>query len=163
MRFVAIFSVLLGVFFIAELTAPAQRYLVVPWTQELGAIGGTVASWFDKDTIASGSTIANPATGFGVTIVAGCNGVEATLILVAAIIAFPSSLPQKLVGIASGIVAVQVLNLVRVVSLYFIGQWSRPAFDFAHLYLWQAMIMLDVLIVWLVWLRVIQRTAPADA
>lgn len=163
MRFIALFTVLLAVLFIAELTAPAQQYVVVPWTQQLGAIGGSVASWFDRGTIASGSTILNPATGFGVTIVAGCNGVEATLILVAAIVAFPSSPAQKLAGIASGIVAVQALNLVRVVSLYFIGRSSPAAFEFAHLYLWQAMIMLDVLIVWLVWLRMIRRVPVADA
>jgi hypothetical protein len=26
-------------------------------------------------------------------------------------------------------------------------------FEFAHLYLWQALIMLDVLVVWLLWVR----------
>jgi hypothetical protein len=32
------------------------------------------------------------------------------------------------------------------------------AFEWAHLYLWQMLIMLDVLIVWLLWIR----TLPAD-
>jgi hypothetical protein len=36
-------------------------------------------------------------------------------------------------------------------------RWSVPAFEFAHLYLWQALIMLDVLLAWLVWLRWITR------
>ena len=31
-------------------------------------------------------------------------------------------------------------------------------FEWAHLYVWQALIMLDVLIVWLVWVR----TLPSD-
>jgi hypothetical protein len=26
-------------------------------------------------------------------------------------------------------------------------------FEFAHLYVWQALIMLDVLVVWLIWIR----------
>ena len=34
-------------------------------------------------------------------------------------------------------------------------QW----FEFAHLYLWQALIMLDVLVVWLLWIRWVGRQA----
>ena len=30
-------------------------------------------------------------------------------------------------------------------------------FEFAHLYMWQALIMLDVLIVWLLWMRYVAR------
>lgn len=53
----------------------------------------------------------------------------------------------------------QALNLVRIISLYYLGKWNIPAFgqmslfEFAHLYLWQALIMLDVLVVWLLWVR----------
>ena len=50
-------------------------------------------------------------------------------------------------------VAVQLLNVVRVISLFYIGQWNFDVFEWAHLYVWQALIMLDVLIVWLIWVR----------
>ena len=30
-------------------------------------------------------------------------------------------------------------------------------FEWAHLYVWQALIMLDVLVVWLVWVRTLPR------
>ena len=52
-----------------------------------------------------------------------------------------------------GFVAVQGLNVVRAISLFYLGPWSTPVFKFAHEYLWQALIMLDVLIVWLLWVR----------
>jgi len=52
---------------------------------------------------------------------------------------------------------VQGLNVIRVISLFYLGQWNRDVFEWAHLYVWQALIMLDVLIVWLVWVR----TLPA--
>ena len=45
-----------------------------------------------------------PANGFAVSIEAGCNGVEATIVLVAAILAFPAPWKRKLVGLAIGIV-----------------------------------------------------------
>jgi exosortase/archaeosortase family protein len=53
--------------------------------------------------------------------------------------------------------AIQALNLVRIVSLFYLVQWSARAFEFAHLYLWQALIMLDVLLAWLLWLRWVTR------
>ena len=68
-----------------------------------------------------------------------------------------------MIGILAGLVAVQTLNIVRVVSLFYLGQWDMTAFEWAHLYLWQALIMLDVLIVWLVWIRTLPPrswTAP---
>ena len=47
----------------------------------------------------------------------------------------------------------QGLNIVRVISLFYLGQWNLEVFEWAHLYVWQALIMLDVLVVWLVWVR----------
>ena len=44
--------------------------------------------------------------------------------------------------------------------LFYVGQGSLKAFEWSHLYLWQALIMLDVLIVFLVWIRTIPA-APA--
>jgi hypothetical protein len=53
-----------------------------------------------------------------------------------------------------------------VISLFYLGQWNRDVFEWAHLYVWQALIMLDVLIVWLVWVRMLpevrgERGPPA--
>ena len=97
------------------------------------------------------------------SIEAGCNGVEATIVLIAAMLAFPAPWKRKLVGLAIGVIAVQGLNIIRVISLFYLGQWNFDAFEFAHLYVWQALIMLDVLIVWLLWVRTLPRAAPARA
>mgnify|MGYP003382444000 CR=1 FL=1 len=75
------------------------------------------------------------------------------LVLIAAMLAFPAPCRYRLAGIAVGIFAIQVLNLVRIVSLFFLGLWSQTAFEWAHLYVWQALIMLDALVVWLLWIR----------
>jgi exosortase/archaeosortase family protein len=69
------------------------------------------------------------------------------------VLAFPSTWRHKLVGLLVGFLAVQGLNVVRVISLFYLGQWNTQVFNFAHEYLWQALIMLDVLIVWLLWVR----------
>ena len=113
---------------------------------------------FDGSIISHDRILQSSTSGFGVSIEAGCNGVEAAIILIAGMLAFPSSLKLKLAGI--GIVAVQGVNLLRIISLFYLGQWNYQAFEFAHLYLWQALIMLDVLVVWLLWIRAVARETP---
>jgi exosortase H (IPTLxxWG-CTERM-specific) len=162
-RFFVVFLLLQSLLFGAELTPWAQRWFVVPWTDALAAISAGVVKTFDPGVVADGKVLRSADGEFAVSIEAGCNGVEATIVLVAAILAFPASWKRKLAGLGIGILAVQALNVIRVISLFYLGQWNFDAFDFAHRYVWQALIMLDVLIVWLLWVRTLSRAAPASA
>ena len=95
---------------------------------------------------------------------AGCNGVEASIVLIAAMVAFPSPWRWKLIGIGAGFIAIQFMNLLRIITLFYLGQWNSTAFEWAHLYIWQALIMLDVLVVFLIWLRYLpQKQVIQDA
>jgi exosortase H (IPTLxxWG-CTERM-specific) len=152
-RFFVLFIVILVTLFAAELTPPVQDAVVLPWTEALVRISRSLITLFDSRVIASGKILQSTANGFMVSVEAGCNGVEAALILIAAMLAFPAPWKHRAIGILAGLAAVQALNVVRVVSLFYLGQWSLQAFEWAHLYLWQALIMLDVLIVWLIWIR----------
>lgn len=160
LRFFVLFLVIQAALFAFELTPWAQVHLVEPWTATLAAISTWLVTVFDPNVMAIGKIMRSTTNGFAVSIEAGCNGVEATIVLVAAILAFPAPWKNKLIGLAGGIVAVQGLNVVRVISLFYLGQWDRQWFEWAHLYVWQALIMLDVLIVWLVWVRTLPRTTP---
>jgi exosortase H (IPTLxxWG-CTERM-specific) len=158
-RFFVLFVALLAVLFGLELTPWGQAYVTVPWTHALAVISTSIVTLFDPGVIASGNVIRSVGSGFAVAIEAGCNGVEATLVLCAAILAFPAPWRHKAYGIAIGILAIQLLNIVRVISLFYLGQWSYAVFEWAHLYVWQALIMLDVLVVWLIWVRRVPRDA----
>ncbi len=161
LRFFAAFVVLQAVLFGLELTPWAQEYFVVPWTNALAAISAWLVTVVDPGVASAGKILRSTVNGFAVSIEAGCNGVEATIVLVAAMLAFPAPWKNKLVGLAAGILAVQGLNVVRVISLFYLGQWNMQAFEWAHLYVWQALIMLDVLVVWLVWVRMLPRSGDS--
>ena len=156
-RFFTLFLVMLAVLFGLELTPPVQEWFVVPWTNTLARVSAALVTLFDPDVVSTGNVLRSTSNNFAVSIEAGCNGVEATLVLLAAMLAFPASWSRKAVGLAAGIAAVQGLNVVRVISLFYLGQWNRDVFEWAHLYVWQALIMLDVLIVWLLWVRTLPR------
>jgi exosortase H (IPTLxxWG-CTERM-specific) len=160
-RFFVVFVVLLAVLFGLELTPPVQSWLVVPWTNALARAAAGLVTLFDPSVHAAGNVLASTTRPFAVAIEAGCNGVEATLVLLAAILAFPASWRRKLAGLAIGIAAVQGLNVVRVISLFYIGQWNREVFEWAHLYVWQALIVLDVLVVWLLWVHTLPPARPS--
>lgn len=156
-RFVALFIVLLVVLFIAELTPPVQQALVVPWTALLADISAAIIRAYQPDVISYGKVIQDALTGNGVSIEAGCNGVEACVILIAGVLAYPASWRLRLAGIALGIVAIQAVNVLRVITLFHLSAWDSAFMQFAHLYLWPALIMLDVLVVWLLWVRHVAR------
>jgi exosortase H (IPTLxxWG-CTERM-specific) len=162
LTFAGLQIVLLGI----ELLRPVQQYLVLPWTALLAEACAALVIAFDADAAAAGKVLWNPATGFGVAIEPGCNGVEACITLFAAIIAFPATWRHRVWGLAIGIVAVQGLNFIRVISLFYLGQWNTMVFRIAHEYLWQGLIMLDVLVVWLLWVRANRHAwmdvAPAE-
>ena len=153
LRFFIIFSVLLIGLFTLEILQPAEKYVILPFTSMIADISVWIVQAFDDNVIATGNVIRDKVSGFGVRIERGCNGLEAVIILFAAIFAFPAPFKNKVIGFVAGFFAIQLLNLVRIISLYYLGQWNYTAFEWFHLYLWQALIILDALVVWLIWLR----------
>lgn len=162
LKFFIIFIIILVSLFTAELTEPVQNAIVVPWTKVLTQLSAAIITLFDSNVLAFGKIIQNTTNGFAVSIEAGCNGIEAAIVLIAAMLAFPAPWKHRIVGILVGLFAVQSLNIVRVISLFYLGQWNMDAFNWAHLYLWQALIMLDVLIVWLVWIRMLPSATASE-
>ncbi|CAH1386868.1 exosortase H [Candidatus Nitrotoga sp. M5] len=160
LRFLIIFLLIMGGLFALELTPPGQA-LVHPWATLLARFSATLITLFDPKVISYGNIIQSQANGFAVAIEAGCNAVEACIVLAAAILAFPSPWRHKILGLVLGMIAVQALNILRIISLFYLGQWRMDAFEFAHLYLWQGLIMLDVLVVWLIWIRTMPIDSPA--
>ena len=143
---------LIGLFTL-EILQPAERFVILPFTSMIADVSVWIVTLFDENVIATGNVIRDKVSGFGVRIERGCNGLEAIIILFSAIFAFPAPFKSKLIGFVAGFFAIQLLNLVRIISLFYLGQWNYTAFEWFHLYLWQALIILDALIVWLIWLR----------
>ena len=171
-RFAVTFLVVLGTLFYLYVLGPVQEAVILPFTSGLAHLCTWLVNAFDASVHAAGKVISDPS-GWAVSIEPGCNGVEAVIILAAAIVAFPASWRQRLLGFGLGFLAIQALNVVRIISLFYIGQWEHehcvqgvecktPVFDWFHLYLWQALIILDALVVWLIWLRYLPRPTRAQ-
>lgn len=158
LRFLIVFLLIQGLLFGIEMLQAVQNAVILPWTSLLADLSGWLMSAFDQHVATSGKVVRSTLNGFAVSIEPGCNGVEAMMVLLAAILAFPAPLLYKLQGLLWGFIAIQGMNLLRIISLFYLGQWSQTLFDWAHLYVWQALIMLDALIAFLIWIRYLPNT-----
>jgi exosortase H (IPTLxxWG-CTERM-specific) len=127
--------------------------VIEPFTGFIATLSAWIITPFDDSVIAYGRVISDRASGFSISIESGCNGVEATIVLIAAVVAFRANWRQRLLAIVFGFVAIQVANLARIISLFYLGQWNLTIFSWIHLYLWPVLIMLDVLIVFAIFVR----------
>ena len=163
LRFVMTFLLILIALFTVEMLNPVQEHVITPFTSLLAHLSAVLILPFDNSVIAYGKVLQFKDSGFAVSIEAGCNGVEATIVLIAAICAFPASGRARLIAISLGFLAIQVLNIVRIISLFYLGNWNLEYFSWIHLYLWPALIMLDVLVVFIVYLRYLSKqTQPLE-
>lgn len=156
-RFLSIFAVTLLVLFTVELLNPVQQHLIQPFTTGLATLSSALILPFDDSVVAAGRILRDSRSGFAVSIESGCNGVEAAIVLIAGVLAFPANLKQKALAIVLGFLAIQSLNILRIISLFYLGQWHYGVFEWTHLYLWPVLIMLDVLVVFAVYLRWLTR------
>jgi exosortase H (IPTLxxWG-CTERM-specific) len=163
LRFLLLFFAILSALFVVEMLKPVQVAVIQPFTELLATLSTALILPFDSNVIAEGRVLRDAVSGFAVSIEAGCNGVEAAIVLVAGVLAFPARWQHKLVAIVLGFLFVQALNLVRIVSLFYLGQWHLPLFEWTHLYFWPVLIMLDVLVVFAIYLRWLGRQQPQPA
>lgn len=152
-RSITVFCTLLLGLFTLEMLEPVQAAVVQPFTGWLATASAAMLLPFDPDVVASGRVIRHTTAQFAVSIEAGCNGIEAAIILIAGIIAFPGGLRRKIAAIVLGFLALQIMNIARIMSLFYLGQWSLAAFTWTHLYVWPVLIMLDVLLVFVLYIR----------
>ncbi|WP_347985817.1 exosortase family protein XrtM [Methylomonas sp. AM2-LC] len=68
-------------------------------------------------------------------IVRGCDGAGVLFLVISAILAFPSKLGWKLIGVALGISLIYIINLLRISGLYFVIAYHPGWFQFIHAYL----------------------------
>ena len=80
--------------------------------------------------VAQGASVLAPQGGINVR--NGCEGTEVLFLLVAALMAYPFSWVQRLVGVATGSVYVFVINQVRLVALFYAIRDDRPLFNQLH-------------------------------
>jgi archaeosortase B (VPXXXP-CTERM-specific) len=90
---------------------------------------------------------------FSMEVVGECTGLYEMLIFLAAMIAYPSSWKKKLIGAVLGIPFLYVINIIRMIFISLVANWSPKTFDFLHLYFWQVAMILIIVSTWVLWIE----------
>lgn len=134
----------------------------MPLNRVIAQCSGFLIGLTGSAPVVSGTQITSSSG--AVDIKEGCNGVYATVILWAGILAFPAGWRQKLIGVLLGSLVLFVVNLIRVVTLFYLSASYPQFFDEAHMYIWQFLIIIVAGLLWLLWYdKIVNRpTAKAD-
>lgn len=157
-RFMARYAVILSVGFLVLALKPVNDRVVDPYTTFVAHEARFALNLLGENARVDGQVLSSPR--FAVQIYNGCNGLEAILVFVAGVLAFPAPWARRLAGVFLGVLAIQVVNTIRVVSLFYIGIFKPQWFAVSHVFIWQSLIILVGVVLWLVW---VQRYAPVPA
>lgn len=151
LRFLVVFALTFAACYFLFGMAPGVKVgLVEPFTHLLASAVAAVINLFGADATAAGAQVTSPR--FSMSIAMGCDGVEASSLFLAGVLAFPTSWRARLIGFALGIPLIHAINLVRLVGLYYAGVYLPSVFEELHVYVAQTIVILlstAILILWL--------------
>lgn len=151
LRFLSFFILVFGVCYFLFGLAPGVRLgIIKPFTVFLAKAVSTIISLFGASVWTEGTIVRS--TSYSINIAMGCDGIEASCLFLAGVLAFPTSWRAKLIGAGMGIPAIQVINLTRLVALYYAGLYLPSIAEGLHVYVAQTIVILlstGLLIFWL--------------
>jgi exosortase H (IPTLxxWG-CTERM-specific) len=159
--FLVVFLALLAGSFTLVAWTPVNDHVIEPFTAGVARVSGATLSLLGQDVKMRGTIIESPS--FAVNIRNGCNGVETMLIFLSAVLAFPAPWKARAIGLVFGVVAIQAVNLLRVVALFYTGAYFPAWFDTSHTVVWQSLVILAGVLLWILWADRVARPKPSAA
>jgi exosortase/archaeosortase family protein len=154
LRFAVIFTVVGGALLTLYSFPYAEHGIREVWFARYLAIyarlAGLVLRIFDPSVRVVGNDILGRTS---LTVAKNCDAMDVSLLLASAIVAFPAQWTRRLVGIGVGVAFLTVVNVLRIVSLYFVGVHWPTAFEPIHAEVWPLAIVALAAAVFLAWSR----------
>ncbi len=125
-------------------------YFLTPLSRPTAQTVLTLIHLAGLDAVRIGNLICHP-DGFAYDIHYRCTGFLPIAFLIVSILVCPGGLRTKAAGLAVGVPLLVVLNLIRLVHLYYVGVHNRAVFDLAHSVLWPGLMIFTVFGLWIAW------------
>lgn len=149
LKFLSVFALSLIAFYSLYGLPAVQQYVVIPATNIQVHLSSWILNILGQDTrIDQGVIYANEVA---LNVKAGCDGIEPTAFFIIGVLLVPLSWRSKLVGLAVGIIVLQLLNLIRIVGLFFAKVYWPSSFDVLHLHGGFTLFFVLTIIIWMIW------------
>ena len=147
-RFVAWFAILMILFQVACATSFVKDTLFPGYLRFNAAASAAILAVFEDSVTVSGQSIQGR---YSLTIERGCDAIEPSALFLAGVLAFPAALTTKLPGMLIGTLVLLVLNLVRIISLFYVGVYFPRMFHVMHVDVWQSVFVFLAILFWILW------------
>ena len=135
------------------LDLPALQPAVDVFCRFLAQCSALIISPFYPELTLNGALLRHGQAGFGLEVAKVCSGLNSTWIFVAAVVAFRAPWRARLKGIVVGVLLIQSLNMIRLISLFYLGpKISVSTFNLIHTQVWPSGLLLGVLLLFIGWL-----------
>ncbi len=159
LRFILGFGLWIGLFSLILQVPAVDDWIILPLMEASAHASSAGLRLFGYETTVDGNRLQQADGSFSVNIQKGCDASYVMAIFAAAILAFPAPWKMKLLGILAGLPAVQVINLGRIMSLYYIGLEHPALFETFHLDVWQTIVIILSMALWLGWAELTNHVA----
>lgn len=159
--FLVKFAAVMVALYVVVAIHPVNDHVIEPFSAALTWCASKVVLLLGEPATLEGTVIRTPS--FAMDIRNGCNGVEALILLVAGMLAYPAAASARVAGIAAGFAFIELVNVFRIAMLVWIGVHHRAAFDFFHVAVWQTLIVLLSVAFFVFWSRRFATPDPAAA
>lgn len=161
-RFAVTYLALMGLFFLLIGLKPVQNVIDLNglYTKGVVILTSKILEVLTIPSTYQGSVINLPSIALDVRF--GCNGLEAVMIYSVAVIAFPASWKDKLMGILGGFLVIQVINILRISSLAYSAIHFKDLFEYIHIYIAQGMMIAVSLGVFFIYLNYAKASQKAN-
>jgi archaeosortase B (VPXXXP-CTERM-specific) len=154
LKYVAFFIAFCFAFYIVYYFLTVSNSMVMVHLRNVTAlILGTFFSLSGAEVVVNGAMVS--INGFGLEIIDECTAVFSSIVYCSCVLAYPTTLKNKGMGIGFGVPSLYVINLLRLTILALVGISYPGMFEFVHVYLWQASFIIFVVVVFLLWLRLV--------
>ena len=150
-RAIVVFVVLMGLFYGFVHTPANDTTAFRPYLALIARVVGGIIGLFGYEATVTETVIHTPQ--FPIEIVRGCDAIEPAATYIAAVLASPVGFWPKIPGILIGTATIMLFNLVRIVSLFFVGVYYPSAFNLIHEGVWQAAFVILAIVFWAVWVQ----------
>lgn len=148
-QFVAVFVLLMGGFYACTFLPSLQKEYL-PRLQRANAVASTgILNLLGEGATSRETNITSSR--YSINIAHGCDAIEPIALFVAAVLAFPTRWMPKLPGLLIGTLILALMNLVRIVSLFFTGIHWPKWFETMHVDVWQPAFIVLSLFFWVLW------------
>ena len=122
-----------------------------PILQVYSSISGLILNIFGYGVRASGEIVSS--SNFSVSIEEGCDAIAPAILYAISVAIFPIAWRARWRGLLYGLLAIMVLNIIRIVTLFLTGVHVPSLFEFMHVDFWQAIFIVFTVGIWIYWMR----------